>query len=179
MRYVDRLLAPLLALVLLAAGVITAVEVVGVIIDRSRTAGVLVPWPAWYRHFTSTGWDATGLRVAWIVIGVVGLLLLLAEVKRRRPAHLPLASDNTTRMYVTRRSLRGAIARDALDVDGVAKAKVRLRRRRAVVRVHTRLADVPDVRDRVRARLDERLEALHLARRVRVRLKVKTDKESS
>ncbi len=131
MRVVNRPLAFILALALLAVTVVTVAEVIGFAVDNSP---LLVPWPTWYEWASTTSWDATVVKVWAAVLMAIGLILVIFEVKRRRVTRLPLGtSDEATEATVTRRGLARMLRTEATRVDGITGATVRVNRQRARV----------------------------------------------
>jgi Family of unknown function (DUF6286) len=133
MRLVNRLLAALLALGLATAGVLVVVEVIAARLDKPYA---VVNWRRIYDWGETTSLTQGSVRVACIVTAVLGLLLLLAEVKRRRPTRLAAASESIDAGY-TRRGVATAIRQAVTDVDGINRAAVTVRRRRIRVQART------------------------------------------
>jgi hypothetical protein len=110
------------------------------------------------------------------VVALVGLALLVAELRPRRPALLVLTprTDGVT-AAVGRTGLRRALAARADDVDGVRSATARLGRRSAVVTAVTTLREPGDLDRRVDEAVTDRVAHLGLVDTpaVRVRLKRK------
>ena len=74
------------------------------------------------------------VRVWATVLMIVGLVLVVLEVKPRRVTRLPLlAVGPATDATVTRRGLARMLRNEATGVDGITGATVRVRRRRARV----------------------------------------------
>jgi hypothetical protein len=174
MRVVDRLLSVVIALALLALGLVAAAEVVHTLLGQP---GYLVlPWEtlaSWARSH-SFG-DAVVLAVGGVV-GVAGLALIVGELGGRRPAlHVLEPRTDGVVTAVTRASLNRALAARADDVDGVRGASSRLRRRRADLTAVTLLRDPGDLATRVDAAVTEWVGHLGLVAppAVRVRLKRK------
>ena len=133
MRWINRLLAALVALALLAVGVLLVTEVIA---ERLGNGFVVVDWPRIYRWGERTSLTQGSVRVACIVTAVAGLVLLLAELKRRRPARLSVASNSVDAAY-TRRGVAAAIGHAVDTVDGIDRTAVRVRRRRVRIRART------------------------------------------
>jgi hypothetical protein len=131
MRVANRPLAFILAAALLACSVVIIAEVIGFAVHHSP---LLVHWTTWYSWGRSTRWDAFVVRVWATVLTVIGLVLLGLEVKPRRVARLPLgAVGQATEAAVTRRGLARMLRAEAIGVDGITGATVRVRRGRARV----------------------------------------------
>jgi Ni/Fe-hydrogenase subunit HybB-like protein len=131
MRVLNRPLAFILALALIAGCVILIAEVIGVAVGKTP---LLVHWTTWYHWAHRTKWDAGVVRVWSAVLIVIGVLILAVELKPTRARRLPLRSgDDATDAAVTRRGLAGMLRAAATGVDGISSATVKVRRRRARV----------------------------------------------
>jgi tetrahydromethanopterin S-methyltransferase subunit B len=169
-RFLLRLLSPLLGLVVAAVGVITAIEVVTAWVAPTSSP-LIVPWPQWQAAVTATTWTSSIVRGVAIGVGVVGLLVLLVGLVARR--HDVRLTDPVPEVTVTTspRSLARAIGHEVRSHSDVVAASVVASSRRVVVKAGT--LDTPDtVRDSVRERIDELLVRLPLARRPRVSVSV-------
>ena len=131
MRVLNRPLAFILAVALIAGCVIVIAEVIGFAAGKSP---LLVHWTTWYHWARTTRWDAGVIRVWSAVLIVIGLLILAAELKPPRVTRLRLRSgDDATDTAVTGRGLARMLRAAATGVDGISGATVRVRRRRARV----------------------------------------------
>jgi hypothetical protein len=131
MRVANRPLAFILAAALLACSVVIIAEVIGFALHHSP---LLVHWTTWHTWVRSTRWDAFVVRIWATVLMVVGLVLVGLEFKLRRVTRLPLrAAGQATSATVTRRGLARMLRAEATRVDGITRATVRVRRRRAHV----------------------------------------------
>lgn len=176
MTLFDRVASTVLALALLALGVLVAAEVVHTALGFG--GHLILPWERLARFGRQHTWDSTAIRVISAVVAGVGLLLLAAQLRRRRPGLLSMVTgDDLVAAGTTRRGLRRALSERAAQVTGVATAHSRLRRHTATVRAVTELPEPGDLRDRLRTELAGWLDGLGLARppRLRVRLRVKAD----
>jgi hypothetical protein len=167
--------ATLLALVLLAAAVLVAISCIQLL----RHQAPLIPFAAIAAFGAGLRWNSPITLLAGAVAAVLGLLLLAAAVLPGRPTVLPLAGrDDHTSAGVSRRSLRRDLSSAAAGADGVSSAAVRVRRARIVATVRTPAADASDVAEQVRSRLDERLTDISLARRPRLRIRVRSHRST-
>ncbi|WP_232241447.1 DUF6286 domain-containing protein [Kutzneria sp. 744] len=73
---------------------------------------------------------------------------------------------------VTRRSLRKILLHSAESTDGVASARVRLRRRAITVKVRSHRLDLAGIDSRVRETVSQRLDSIELAERPALRVRV-------
>lgn len=146
MRVLNRLASALLALVLLAGGLLTAVEALLVGLDRGP---LLVPRQEWYETLTTTNASDWTFRAVAIGVGVLGLLILAFQLRRWRPPRLrvPLADG----WHVQRRSAERALASAAQGQPGIAAATVRLRERRGTWRPAVTAFGDPAARPQVEA----------------------------
>ena len=133
MRLVNRLLAALLSLALIVAGVLVVVEVVAQRLGRNPA---VVDWPHLYDWARRTPWQQGSVRVACILLAVAGLLLLAAELKRSKPDRLAVRSETTDAAY-TRRGVAGTIRSAVSDIDGINSASVSVSRRKVKVAATT------------------------------------------
>ena len=133
MRLVNRLLAALLSLALIVAGVLVVVEVVAQRLGRNPA---IVDWQQLHDWAKRTPWQQGSVRVACIVLAILGLLLLVAELKRSRPSRLAVRSDATDAAY-TRRGVAATIRSAVSEVDGINSASVSVSRRKVKVAATT------------------------------------------
>lgn len=133
MRLVNRLLAALLSLALIAAGVLVVIEVIA---QRLGRKPVMVDWPRLYDWANRTPWQQGSVRVACVVLVALGLLLLAAELKRAKPSRLAVRSQVTDAAY-TRRGVAATIRSAVSDVDGINSAAVKVGRRKVKVEATT------------------------------------------
>jgi Ni/Fe-hydrogenase subunit HybB-like protein len=175
MRVLNRPLAFILAVALIAGCVIVIAEVIGHAAGRSP---LLVHWTTWYQWAHKTQWDAGVVRVWSAVLIVIGLLILAVELKPARVTRLPLRSgDDATDTAVTRRSLAGMLRAAATTVDGISSATVKVRRRRARVTAASaarRRAAAEALTEPVTQALRARLDALDLRHPPRLTVHVVT-----
>ena len=119
---------------------------------------------------TSLG-DTVALVVG-IVVGVIGLLLLLAALFPPRRGLVELAENNTgIAAGLKRSSLSRTLASAAVGVDGISSAKVD-GRRRLTVKATTSLRRTDGLVDRVREVVESRLSQLEPAHAHSVRVKL-------
>ena len=173
MRVLSRLLAILIALALIALAVLVPVDVVRAALHQ-RTS---LPWHTWVTAVGTDTWQAPWVRAVLIGVAVVGLLLLLGELKPRRPGLLPLAPlTEDVDASTTRRSLQQALRRAAVKVDGIVEAKAAARRGAVKVRAVARLREPAGLDEQVREHVAARLESLHLARTPRLVVRLRRER---
>jgi hypothetical protein len=177
MAVFDRVAAVLLALALLILGILVPVEIVHTVVGRP--GHLVLPWEALTGFFTGHDWSTAPLLTISAVTAGVGLVLLLAEFKRRRPGLLTLRTDDEyLTAGTTRRSLRRALAAQAEEVDSISGATVKVSRRRATVTATTPLHDPGDLREELTQRVTRWLDSLGLVSSpsLRVRLRTREDR---
>jgi len=126
-RYVNRVLAAVLSVALIAAGALLIIEVIAA---RLGSAPVLIPWPDAYVWGNDTTWDETVIRVSCITMSVVGAVLLILELKRPRVRRLAVAGEpEGVDIAYTRTGVARAVQGAATGVDGIRSASVRVARR--------------------------------------------------
>jgi len=165
-RLVNRLLAAVLAILVAAAAVIVVIEVVAF---RLHKAPVVVHWPTVYARAQSTAWTAPGVRIAAGALVVLGLVLLVVELRPTRPTRLqvtPLASSTAAvDTAFSRHGVAAAVRLAVQRVSGVRTTDASASARRLKLRVgamDTARVVAPDLRDRVETAAKERLDSLDL-----------------
>lgn len=171
MRTVDRVLAVLLALVLVALGILIPVEVIRAL---SGVSGYLaLPYPPVADFLRDNQWSSPAILAISAAVALLGLLLLLAEVTRRRPGLFTVATDtDSVAAGLSRRSIARALAHATTDLDGISSASTTVRRRRAHVDAVTPLRDPGDLGDRAQQRAEAVMESLALVRPLPVRVRL-------
>lgn len=160
----------LLALVLLAAGVLGVWLLGSLLVDGS--------WPAWALPSLETvsglRLDSAPMATAAVVLAVLGLLLLLAALLPGRRSHrLVLADEIPGATAVSQRDLGRRVRRRVERADGVQSAAVRVSPRRVDVAVVSPLDDTEPVRRRAEEAAHLAVTALHPAPAPRVRVRMR------
>ena len=127
MRIANRLLAFIVAAAIVVVGVVVIVEVIAA---RSGAAPVIIGWHFILYWGQRNTWKATSVELACAIIAVIGLLLLLPQLRRRRPTRVSVDSgDSSTDAAVTRTGIvvtvRGAVG----DVEGISSSRVKVSHR--------------------------------------------------
>ncbi len=164
----------------LVAAVVAAAGIIGCIWAASAALGHPV-WTVSHGDFggplqSTVHWASTGTRIVASAVAFAGFVLILIAVVPGRARAIPLASgDDSVVIGVPRRSLRRSLGWLVQDIPGIAKAKVRTRRRAIKVRATTRLRDTADLQVLVRTTVQDRLRALDplWPQQVKVKLRVK------
>lgn len=161
MRFVNRVLGAIVAMAIVVIGVLIVIEVV----SASFNGRALVAhWRVMLRWARRTTWDASVVQSTCVVLAAVGLILLIVELKRRRPKRFRVRSEATDAAF-TRRGVKAAVEAAVGDVDGISASSVRVNRRRVTVRATTS-GSVPSTAHEldgpVRSAAESRLESLEL-----------------
>ncbi|MFD0688343.1 DUF6286 domain-containing protein [Actinomadura fibrosa] len=168
--------ALLAAVLITAAGMLAAIEVITAWLDRPAR---IVPYGRIADWAEDTAWkDAPALAIAG-ALTLLGLLFLLAGLLPGRTRVVPLHGDDPDlTMGVTRRGFKAAIASAAEGASGVSGVRrVRLRRRRVKVVALTPVREHGDLGERVTAAVGDLLDRIQPlpARKVAVRVKYRED----
>jgi Family of unknown function (DUF6286) len=166
-RIVNRVLAALLSLALACLGIVVIVEVIAYRANSHHSA--LVNWQPFYRWCARTTWLSGTVRGVAIGLIAVGLILLLAELKRPRVTRLAadpdLAGADGIDTAYTRRGVAAAVRTAVTDVDGIRGASVTVKRRRVRVAASAAAENrtaAQELREPVTSAAQARLEELHL-----------------
>ena len=176
MRLVNRVLGALLALALAVIGVLIVIEVVTHWFSKKPA---IVHWHSSYAWFKRTAWNQGSVRVVCIVLGVVGLLLLFAELKRATVSRLAADPGQTDTTGIdtsyTRRGVGTAVKAAVSDVDGVRGVKVFVGKRKVTVEATTSARDratARSLKDPVTAVAQQKLATLKLRKSPSVSVRV-------
>ncbi|MFG3580268.1 DUF6286 domain-containing protein [Micromonospora chersina] len=165
MRTVNRIATLLLAVALLAGGVVVAVA--GLLAALNRPG----PLPGgWSTTLSAVHWRDAPVRTVAATVTLLGLLLLVAELRRWRPARLRLTAEDGWHLH--RRSVERRLARAVRSVPSVRRARVRVRRRGDAWRPRVTATGDPAARADVEFALRRELDRLTAPRRdpIEVRL---------
>jgi hypothetical protein len=159
------------AAVLAGAAILAAIEVISTLADRP----VHVLPAGWLARFgRDVHWDdpaALAVAAGACALGIVLIALALAPGRSRMIA---LASEDAqTVTGITRAGLRRYLTAAATGVDGIARARIRLGRRRVRVRAASPLRDARGLSGQVEQAVNARLEELALLRPRRIRVTVR------
>lgn len=164
MKIADRLLAFLLSLGLAFGAVLVLIEIVAHAVGAKP---IVLNWPGLYHWASGTTWGSGFVRLIGVGLVVIGLLLLAAQLKPRRPHRLHLQPVNpATDAAITRRGLARTLRYAAIEVGGVHDAHVTVGRHlvRLRAKVHDGAAPTMDaLHDAVASAAQHRLDALGLA----------------
>lgn len=132
MRALDRLIAMLAGLALVAAGGLLAVE--AVLVAANRPAW-LIPRHRWHQDLRVLAWDDRTIRASSVVMIALGALLLGAQLIPRRPLRFPLRGRTGRTAWLSRRGLQHHLERTASQDPDAATGRARVGRRRALIDV--------------------------------------------
>lgn len=161
--------AALVALALLAACIAVGVALV------QRLIGVreYISYDRVARELHGLTWNEPQVLVVGIAAAVLGALLLAAALLPGRARVLPLTGSRPDGIDagIRRRDLRALLRNGAAEVDGVISARIRLRRDKALVIVHTDRRSHDDMAAAVCSALSERVQETGASvRRVRAQV---------
>lgn len=171
LHLVNRLLAVVVSLALVVAAALTVVEVTRWFIGASS---LVIPWRDWTSTLTDLRAQDDALIVASGIAVLLGLLLLLFELKPRRPDALPTEPLLPgVDAVVTRKGLASSATTAARSVSGVVSADSSVRRRtvRVTARTPARGSE-RELREPVKHAVEQALADLALRRRPKVRVSV-------
>jgi hypothetical protein len=179
-RIANRLLAFVAALALAAAGVLTVIEVVG---ERGFKSGpVIVDWQRWLHWGQHNTWQALSVEITCGAIALIGLLLVLLQLRPRRPSRIALQAADHTSVALTRGGLATTVRSAVLDVEGIERAKVTVRRRGISIRAGSAAATVTEAKTftgPAREAVDEQLAPLELQHRQRINVRVQARRKET
>lgn len=126
------------------------------------------------RSLRENTWTSPLAREVGAGLAAAGLILLVVALRRGRAAVLALqAQAPGVTAGVHRRGLARALRAEALRVDGIRRAKVRVTSRAVVARTVSVLRDTDGLPAQVERRLQARIEELGLLRAPSVRVSVR------
>lgn len=161
MRLFNRLVAVALALFLVVGCVLVAVEIV---VAELGNDPWVIPYDRWYEDARAHDWSS-GWSLRWFfALTALGLVLLLLQLARRRPAALPMKVGRTEHpAAVSRRGIERSLGRAVGRVDGVASAKARVKRGSVRVKATSNRRQPGDLESRIGEAARQRLSSLGLA----------------
>ncbi len=162
-RIVDRIVAGLVALVLLVGGVLVAIEIA--LQAAGREEPWVLPWDTWYREGLETPWSDPTVRAVCVGLLVAAVLLLALQFARRRPSALPVRPRaDSVQVDLDRRGLEHWLEARLAKVGGVGSVSVRARRRSVRVRADAVARDTAPIERRLDEAAVEELAELGLVR---------------
>ncbi|MBQ0978139.1 Asp23/Gls24 family envelope stress response protein [Micromonospora sp. M61] len=167
MPTINRAATVLLAVALLAGGVLLAVQALLVTLGRPAS---LLARTGWYDALTSTRWHDPEVRAVAGGAVLLGLVILAAQLRRWTPARLRI--DERDGWHLRRRCLERRLTEAAATVPGVHQARVRIRRDGDQWRPRVRATGDPAARSEVEFAVSQELRQLasHRVGRIEIRL---------
>lgn len=170
MRALNRLAGLLLGLALLAGGLLA-------LVDGALAAAGRHPWPIrldrWYPALTGTRLHDPMVRTVAIGAAVLGLLILILQIRRWTPKQLALRPGDTGRWSVRRRSVERQLPTPVAELSGVNAVRARLRGRRARWRLTLRAEGRPESRDAIEHAVRDELDKLTAPDGARLRVTIR------
>lgn len=162
MRTADRILALVLGLTGLGLGLVVAAEVVQALLGRPGP--LLLPYSDTASWLRDHAWSDGAVRTMGGALVVVGLLLVLLELKPRRKTLLVLSGDADSDVVtaVSRSGVGRAMEQSVSGLPGVDGTRSEVSRRTARLTVRTALRETGDLEAQVRERAGQALEGLSL-----------------
>ena len=173
MRLLNRPLALILAAALTVAAIIVIIEVIAAAVNHGP---IVLHWTTWYHWAHKTRWNQVVVRVWSAVLIVIGVVILILELRPHRVTRLRLRSaDDATDAAVTRGGLAGALRTAATGVDGISAAAVSVRRRRARVTAKAAARGrtaTDELKEPLTQAVRDRLDSLNLRHPPRLKVRV-------
>jgi len=178
MKLANRLLSVIVALALLVLGVLVVIEVVWAF-GLGGSGEVLLPYPAAADYLAQQTWGSRPVRAVSVALVLLGLLLVVLEIRRRRPGLLALASSGgPVRCGADRGSVEKAAAAAATDVEGIRSAQARISRRRISIAANAGVRDDRGLQEALTERMVTWVDGLGLADAPVVRVTVSPGRSS-
>lgn len=166
--------ATIVAAVIFVVAALAAAGIVAGLVGRQIALLHVEAITSWLAR---TPWSSPIVLAAGAVLGVLGLVLIVAALVPGRPRVVALSTGRPdVLMGITRKGLRCVAATAAADVDGVERARAKARGRRIRVKITTPLrarADASAVGEHVRTAVSEALDQLDLTHRAKVKVRVR------
>jgi WXXGXW repeat (2 copies) len=150
----NRILLAITGLILVAGGLLVVIEAIWA---WTGNGFVWIPGHTWLSSFENTAWSDPAAIAICVSVGILGLLLLAAEVIPRRPRVVPFRTENRGEWVLLRRSTEAHLQRRlAAEVPtSPITARLKTRSRKWTLRVRARAAEStkPALERRARAEL--------------------------
>jgi len=146
MGFVNRALGAVLAIALMVVGAVVLFESGAMVLGADP---LVAPHDRWLSDLSFQRWGERATRLACIGLIAAGLALIALQLLRQRPAEVAAAGDAPLATRVARRDLEREVAADLSQVDGVATAAVKMRRRGLDVRATAIAGDPSALREQL------------------------------
>lgn len=167
-RVVNRFLGVVAATALIAAAGLAGTEAGLVLLDRPAA---VVAWRDWYADLRQTAFDELPVRLTAVAAAVLGLLLLLVQLRRqKRP--WSLTTPQVGRVSVTSRLVAAVAVGRARRLPEVLDATARVRQRRVRLTVTAGTTDQAFTH-RLRTEVTEALMPMRAGRKPAVRVRIR------
>ncbi|WP_329428776.1 DUF6286 domain-containing protein [Streptosporangium sp. NBC_01495] len=146
------------AVLMTLAGLLLALEVISALLGRPLR---LVPYDRLLSWATSTPWNDPRVMAGAGLAGLLGLLLVLLAIIPGRPTLIPVRTgDKDLAIGMQRRGFTRSLAHAAEQVQGIERARVRLRGKAVHVAAESGMRDTRGLADAVREAVTMRITAL-------------------
>jgi hypothetical protein len=163
MRTLDRVLAVVLALVGFAAGIALTVEIAHRALGG--TGHLLIPYEPVAAFVRSNAWSSPAVLIIGAALALLGVVLLVAELKPRRPGLLVLESGHPdVTAALPRASIARVVEHATSDLPGVDHVRAKARDNKVTLTAHTPLARAGDLPAQVESAAARALTDLRLRR---------------
>lgn len=146
MGFVNRALGAILSLALIVAGTVALFEIGAIVAGADP---LVVPHDRWLADVSVRAWSSRQTRLACLGLIAAGLALTVLQLVRQRPAEVPAAGDSPLATRVPRHDLEREVAAHLMQMEGVATAAVKLRRRGFDVKATMIAGDPPALREQL------------------------------
>ena len=146
MGFVNRALGVLLALGLVVAGAVAIFEVGAIVAGADP---LVARHDRWLADLSSRAWSSREARLVCLGLIAAGVALIVLQLLRQRPAEVPAAGSAPLATRVPRHDLEREVAAELRRMEGVATAKVKLRRRGFDVKATVIAGDPPTLREQL------------------------------
>lgn len=135
----NRVLLAVIGLILVAGGALVIIEAIW---SWTGNGFVWIPGDTWLASFEHTAWSDPAAIAINVGVGVLGLLLFIAEVIPRRPRVVPFPTDKQGEWMLLRRSAEAHLQRRLAAEVPTSPIRARLRTgpRRWTLRIRARAA---------------------------------------
>jgi hypothetical protein len=160
MRRMNQIASGVLGALLIGVGLLVALEVALVALHRDP---VWLPLGQWYQRLSATTLAGGAVRLTAVVVGLVGLAVLVLQLRRWAPDRLLAGGGAGAPWWVSRHSVERRTATAAAATGVVARAHAEVRGRPGQWRIRVRAEGWPDQREAVRSAVRSELDRLNVS----------------